>query len=273
MDSSLSGFSRPPLGTIALDLAAFAVGLGSARLLGWNTTDLVWSLWLSSLVIGYLTILAMIGSGAFVGWAVASSDGFPAQYRGRALLAGSCLALFMLGFFSVHFCGFHAVHATFLSSFFPLSGVPRQAFGFAFLDPLKLWRTVTSELIPRYGAFLLPAIVAERRAIFGPLAMLVRAGREVHQSQGIVPLLRGAGSSPQGMFGRPYLNVVRMHLLIFFFAISHALKIDSFPVYVVVYCVYFFPWSAFRGNDTGGRPAPMGDTRSAARDPGTGLAE
>ena len=46
--------------------------------------------------------------------------------------------------------------------------------------------------------------------------------------------------------GRPYLNVIRMHMLIFFFAFSHLLKLDSFLVYAVVYFVYFFPWSEIK---------------------------
>jgi hypothetical protein len=36
--------------------------------------------------------------------------------------------------------------------------------------------------------------------------------------------------------------VVRLHLLIFFFAAAHFLKLESFLVYAVVYAVYFFPW-------------------------------
>ena len=35
------------------DVLAFMLGLGVARWLRWPTTDLVWSLWLSSLVLGY----------------------------------------------------------------------------------------------------------------------------------------------------------------------------------------------------------------------------
>ena len=41
---------------------------------------------------------------------------------------------------------------------------------------------------------------------------------------------------------QPYFNVIRMHLLIFFF-FCYALKLHSFFVYAVVYSVYFFPWS------------------------------
>ena len=40
----------------------------------------------------------------------------------------------------------------------------------------------------------------------------------------------------------PYKNVIRMHLLIFFFAFAHFAKLESFWVYAAVYAVYFFPW-------------------------------
>ena len=45
-----------------------------------------------------------------------------------------------------------------------------------------------------------------------------------------------------GAMMTPYRNVVRLHLLIFFFAAAHVLKLESFLVYAVVYAVYFFPW-------------------------------
>ena len=44
----------------------------------------------------------------------------------------------------------------------------------------------------------------------------------------------------------PYKNVIRMHLLIFFFGAAHYLKLDNFAVYAVVYAVYFFPWREFK---------------------------
>ena len=40
----------------------------------------------------------------------------------------------------------------------------------------------------------------------------------------------------------PYKNVVRMHVLIFFFAFAHFARLENFFVYAVVYAVYFFPW-------------------------------
>src|SRR4029078_12851253 len=46
------------------DALAFALGLAVARWAGWNTGDLIWSLWLSSLVVGYSTIVWIIGQPA-----------------------------------------------------------------------------------------------------------------------------------------------------------------------------------------------------------------
>jgi hypothetical protein len=58
---------------------------------------------------------------------------------------------------------------------------------------------------------------------------------------------RGKGVNPVGeAMLRPYVNVARMHVLIFFFALCYAMKIDSFLVFAVVYFVYFFPWSEMR---------------------------
>jgi hypothetical protein len=243
-----SRFIRPSFEMILPDVAAFALGLATARMLGWNTTDLVWSLWLSSLVLGYLSILSVIGKGFFIGSAVVFSEQFPAQYRAKAILIGSSLALFVMAFFSVHFCGFHAVHAGFLSSFFPPDGVPKQAFGSVSFNPVRLFGNAFEYLMPKYGLFLIPVVVAERRVLFGSLSALMQARRQPASDQYIGQLLSAlsaSGASAHGLFSRPYLNVVRMHLLIFFFAICHALKIDSFPVFVVVYAVYFFPWSIF----------------------------
>ena len=239
-------FSLPSLQTLLPDVAAFAAGLGVAWMLNWQTTDLVWSLWLSSLTLGYLSIVSVIGKGVYVGLAVVSNEQFPPQYRTRAILGGLATALFLLAFFSVHFCGFHAVHAAFLSSFFPPPDVPARVFGSVSFNPLRLLGNAFHYLMPKYGAFLLPVIVAERRALLGSLGALVHARQSAAPDQAIAQLLQSSGASAHGLLSRPYVNVVRMHVLIFFFAICHALKIDSFPIYVVVYAVYFFPWSALR---------------------------
>jgi hypothetical protein len=257
IDVNPTRFTLPGIPAILPDLVAFTAGIACARLLGWNTTDLVWSLWLSSLVLGYLTIVAMIGEGVYIGSAAVLSDLCPPQFRLKAILAGMALALFLLGFFSIHFCGFHAVHASFLSSFFPLDGVPKRAFAAASFNPISLWTSAFHYLMPRYGAFLIPVVIAERHNLFRSIGNLVHARHELASGQVDAPLLAGlfgaTGAARKNFFGRPYINVLRMHLLIFVFAICQALKVDAFAVYVVVSAVYFFPWSAFKP-DAGGTP-------------------
>ena len=154
---------------------------------------------------------------------------------------------FLSGFFSVHFCGFHAGHSVFLRQFFPVEGMPNDGFGRAFMNPPLLWMLVFKHLMKPYGIFVIPALIAERKHVFLPLikaAATVRVGVDLDYpiKEGVKGKRSKRGRLVGDAMGRPYINVVRMHLLIFFFAFCHALKIDSFLIYAVVYFVYFFPW-------------------------------
>jgi hypothetical protein len=240
-------YQWPELRRVWPDLVAFALGLGLAWALHWTTTDLVWSLWLGSLVLGYLTILSTIGGGVYMGIKAITHPDFPRKHVLTAILIGSGVALFMLGFFSLHFCGFHAGHAGFLSIFFPLKGLPERVFFDAFMNPFLLWKMAFQHVLPVYGLFLIPAIIAERKYVFASLLDFVRevrVGMNKPTPQDLAQSVRGGRGSSRDPFLRPYLNVVRMHLLIFFFAFCHLLKVDSFLVYAAVYFVYFFPWKA-----------------------------
>ena len=120
-------FRWPTWGRVLPDALAFALGLGVAWTMGWKTTELVWSLWLCSLVLGYLTILSTIGGGLCIGIKVVAAPEVPKEHRFAAILGGAALALFFLAFFSLHFCGFHAGHAVFLSGFFPVASAIEAA--------------------------------------------------------------------------------------------------------------------------------------------------
>lgn len=225
------------------DALAFAAGLGAAWLGGWTARDLVWSLWLSSLVVGYAVILwtvlrpaLVIGQGAWrdradLRLALAEHGSAPAIMVGSIAIVGG---LFFLAFFTVHFGGFHFVHSQFLGLFFPLDGTnPRGMVG----------ADTYADVVRRYWTFLPAAFLAERAA-FAPKppkapdvsvtakAIAARKARSSDQFQGLMA---------------PYRNVVRMHLLIFFFAFASAASLDNFAIYAVVYAVYFFPWRLVRG--------------------------
>lgn len=224
------------------DILAFGLGLSLAYFLKWETRDLVWSLWLSSLVLGYLTILSIFAGGVLAGVYAIINGQMTRKQLIQFITIGTLAGLFLLSFFSIHFCGFHAGHSVFLNSFFPVEGMPEDGFGSAFMNPPLLWLLVFRHLMKPYGIFLIPAIISERNNVFMPLIAAIRALRPDMQNgnAGI------KGMEPKNIMGRPYLNVVRMHILIFFFAFCYILKISSFLVYTVVYFVYFFPWKGAR---------------------------
>jgi hypothetical protein len=246
---------KPFIVRVLPDIFAFGIGLSAAWLLKWETGDLVWSLWLSSLVLGYLTLLSAIGAGALLGIHALNDKGFKKEKKLPFILIGAAGGLFFLGFFSLHFCGFHAGHSVFLNQFFPVEGIPKDGFGRAFMNPPLLWFMVGKHLLLPYGAFLVPALIAERRHVFAPMVKAIKTLRNgepadftsLMQPQRSKQRQSGRRAHPAGdIMGRPYKNVIRMHLLIFFFAGCHFLKVDSFIVYSVVYFVYFFPWGEFR---------------------------
>lgn len=202
------------------DLLALLFVLGLAWFNQWEARDLIWSLWLSSLVVGYATIVISI-YGSVSGRAAPDGPMRAAGYLPVWMrLAGG---LFMLAFFTVHFGAFHFVHSVFLNMFFPVgatvSGRPEPA-------AATYWLVLTS-----YWPFVLATAVAER-------GQLWRASRKMDMAQ-------------------PYKNVIRMHLLLFFFAGAAALKFDSFLIYTVVLLVYFFPARLLRGRRAEAPPGAL----------------
>ena len=199
------------------DAVAFAVGLGLAWWLRWQTKDLVWSLWLSSLCVGYAMIIWAIFRPVF--GVVAEARGNGGSPLALAGIGGFFFlgALFLLAFFTVHFGGFHFVHSVFLNSFFPIEAGRRGFPGWADYKDVFL----------AYWIWLPVAFLAEREAF---------------RLRGPNP---GSPLSGDVMMG-PYRNVIRMHLLIFFFAFASFTHLDNFAVYAAVYAVYFFPWRLVR---------------------------
>jgi hypothetical protein len=227
------------------DLLAFVAGLALAWLGQWETKDLVWSLWLSSLLVGYAMIVwSIFGSALFIG---TKAWGERAVLRnestGRIALGGGVMlvgGLFMLAFFTVHFGMFHFVHSVFLNAFFPMLPGPKVGPSFALY-----WAVFAT-----YWPFVLVAAVAERKAFrWGP-AEDKDATPDTSVKAADIAARKQRNARAGGMTGMmaPYKNVVRLHLLIFFFAFSSFLKLEGFWIYAVVYAVYFFPWSLLRGD-------------------------
>lgn len=214
------------------DALALAGGLALAWCLKWQVRDLVWGLWLSSLLVGYSMIVWKIFGPMLVIERGIATDG--ASPLARTALGGAVLfgGLFLLAFFTFHFGMFHFVHSVFLNVFFPVFDGPAKGFP----SPVLYLHVLRA-----YWPFVLVAAVAERAAFWQPSAESDRGGANVTQT-----LALGGGMM------EPYKNVVRMHLLIFFFAFAHFARLENFFVYAVVYAVYFFPWRLVKK----AKPAP-----------------
>jgi hypothetical protein len=221
------------------DVLAFALGLGMAWYFHWETRDLVWSLWLSSLVIGYAMIVwSIFGPGIFIATKAWGDRAMLEGTQKGPLAAGGAVmvlgGLFLLAFFTVHFGGFHFGHSVFLNSFFPINDGGGHSF-----PGLALY----AEVFKRYWWFLPAAAIAERAAFhFKPAEPVEPPDTAVTAEAIAARKLRNASAGLGGGMMAPYRNVIRLHLLIFFFAAAHFAKLDNFLVYTVVYAVYFFPW-------------------------------
>jgi hypothetical protein len=217
------------------DVVAFVAVLAIAWWAGWNAGDLVWSLWLSSFVVGYSTIVWMIGQPAVELARVSLRDrDLVSQLNPKGLMwfwvAVVVGALFLLAFFTVHFGMFHYIHSQFLISFFPIDPVNPNG------HSASATMSTYLEIARRYWPALPSAFLAHRAAFRKPLSLF-----------GAPSITSLAGNKKFGnIMTEPYRNVIRMHMLIFFFAIAHFAKLENFVVYAVVYAVYFFPWRLVR---------------------------
>jgi hypothetical protein len=237
--------SRSPIcwSEARLDAAAFAGGLALAWFAKWETTDLVWSLWLLSLVVGYATIgWSIFGPAVFVGtkaWQVRQLlGGVPVAPAAGGVIALLIGGVFLLAFFTVHFGMFHFVHSMFLEIFFPVTGRKAAAVG-----PQA---ATYFEVVKRYWIFLPMAFLAGRQAF--RLAPPPAEPPDTAVTPEAIAARKARNAKKGNLTGlmAPYKNVVRMHLLIFFFAGAHFAGLENFFVYAVVYAVYFFPWRLLR---------------------------
>jgi hypothetical protein len=261
------------------DVFSFAATVTIAVWQGWVAKDIIWGLWISSLLIGYSFLVVMIlssfvrgsvpmerkcktttkadeikarryrpivtniavtiaafmflGPGSGIAWSVflvcavfsalnlivsaeeGSGSGSPRHVLISRFATLTPSVLFMLGFFTVHFGGFHFVHGLFLNGFFPIvewnpaGESPGGVFGG--------FNAIIAKSITEYWPFVLFSAVSR----FGDYGKIVSSHKEPN------------------MF-LPYLNVIRMHLLIFVFAGLHTAGLESYAVYPVL-VAYFFP--------------------------------
>ncbi len=271
-----------------LDLLMFAATIAVASWQGWVAKDIIWGLWISSLILGYSFILvsalsiykkgiipgAPRGKGraphlqsaaakriqplmmnifvAFVffmflgvrsglAWLVLLTclvfsllsfllGGSPGAedhrkeritFIFRRFFTYTPAVVFLLGFFTVHFGGFHFVHGLFLNGFFPI--VNDSPFGKSPGETVTFFLLTVNTAAARYWPFVLFSAVSR-----------IPDFRKAFESNG----------GPNMMM--PYANVIRMHLMIFVFAGLHAAGLQNYAVYPIL-VFYFFPMKSVFG--------------------------
>jgi hypothetical protein len=209
--------------TIATDLGTFAAGLAATWFLGWSTRDLLWGLWICSLVSGFVF---------FVGSGVKKLKG---QQTGDVVI-GSIGLVFGLAFFALHFGAFHYIQGAMLDLLIPLEPDP----GRVYIGNLT-WKGARS-----FSIFNTIFIALTNYWTLIAIAI-------VHGFLSGIPDMQDRNES-----FRPYIFVLKMHFLMFALAALYAIGLESFPVYVLVLLFFFTPASLKLLFGSGKESAPEG---------------
>jgi len=123
------------------------------------------------------------------------------------------MSLFLLGFFTVHFVGFHIIHSIFLNDFFPLVENTADNFdGF-----VRYFKNILQVTIGQYWIFIGISGFSRWKSYAGAFQT----------------------SFGYSMF-LPYKNVIRMHIMIFLIAALNAANVPQYLLFVV-FIIYFLP--------------------------------
>jgi len=200
---------------LAIGLFSFLVIFILARVEKWTAADMVWSLWITSLTIGFGYLFAGVISKALRGADESSlmnrlfQDSIPNGIKFGVLFIGM---IFQLVFFTLHFGFFHFVYSIFLNDFFPIMDRSFERFSdFLFFTGISLkayWPVI----------------------LFTALASLRKFQRIVNQSEA-------------NFAKSAYINVIKIHVSIFLFAGLSTTEMQAWML-AVVFVVYFFPFGA-----------------------------
>jgi hypothetical protein len=199
---------NPSAGSNTLSEVAVFVGtLALAYWSGWTTKDMIWSLWLSSLCFGYLSV-------ASTGVRRTVRPGLNAVERSFSF-AGMIGSLFAL---SIHFGPFHYIYAAILDLLMPLMAHPDRVYigkltwkgGMMF----SFWETLAIA-IARYWPVAAMNIWRDRSILLSDDA----AKKNLN----------------------PYKAILRLHFLVMGLGMCYGLGLDSFPVFALVFTALYSP--------------------------------
>ena len=207
----------PVVFQVLISLISFFTVLILATLQDWRINELVWSLWISSLSLGYMFLISSIVTKAIhQGMAHSENESPENEINSVHPLIGWTMAIgggiFTIAFFTVHFGMFHFVHGIFLNLFFPLQEVSQGD-------------------IPNFFILIKTCLTTFWPVILFSLIMQIKNFQQIILSPG------------KDLLAMPYKNVVKMHISILLFAfLSKANVSDIFLPYLLI--LYFFPSQA-----------------------------
>ena len=207
-----------------VEVGVFVGTLILAFLSGWLAKDLIWSLWLSSLAVGFLSVVVSSGR------RIIRTDATVVE-RIFSLIG----AVFAIGFFSVHFGLFHYVYGAILDLLMPLMDHPGRVYvgklSWTGGTSFSFWETLGIAMV-QYWPVALLNVLRDRRTV---LSSSVMTTKEVG----------------------PYLVILKLHFLVMGLGACYGLGLDSFPVYAAVYTILFSPAKLWRMIFRRGKPMDL----------------
>jgi hypothetical protein len=192
-----------------IDFLLFAITVVVAYASHWTASDIVWSMWISSLVLGYSFILSSTAVSV-----IRPKEPFEPIYCAFRSIG----ALPMLIFFTFHFGFFHCGHAHIMSDFFPIiPGVSSRGNNGSEISNFIAFIKIC---LIRYWPFVLTSAIYQYE----------NYKKALNSEPGIMTLWA-------------YVNVMKNHVMIFVVAFLNSQKLNSLILLSVLF-LYFFPFGA-----------------------------
>lgn len=224
-----------------IELFLFFSAIAAAYFMGWNNTDLIWSFWITSLVVGYVSIFrtsaapfSLFNKNKLSLEDLKKFKELPITKKLLTILAVLIFVptiLFQIIFLSLHFCIFYLFAAYWLQELMPHSGITDilvDANGGGFYITIQIIKT----LLLSYWIIVIQKLVFDYRTYWKSGSKKVSpVQQEFFSYKGII---------------QPYVKVVRIIALMLLLFWLNETGINQFLIYVLIFSFFFFPIPSFR---------------------------
>lgn len=226
------------------ELSLFFFSLATAYFMGWNNTDLIWSFWITSLVVGYVSIFRTSAEPIFI---LAKSILNPVEIKKfRELqtieklkififvLIFIPVSLFYIVFLSFHFCIFLLLIAYWLQVLMPHSKIT-DILANGNGDGFYIYIQVIKTLFMSYWIVIVGKLIFDYRTFWKSGSNKVTRIKKARSNEFF---------SFEGI-KRPYVQVVRIIILMVLLFWLNSIEVNQYLIYVVIYSLFFFPIPTF----------------------------